>query len=176
METTNYKITEEQYKSLDRGLSGVECIQNWGEMIGNIAAGLKARAAIQDPDCFDSTTLSEEVFREQNLFELLSVLQSIHEKNNGFLELPSFPPTGPQLSRKEEIALKANAIISKKFNLSIEKLQKMSKLLLNMHSAAVYGEKELSKEEREAYDQTFIALNSTIMVNIIERRVRGVLD
>ena len=176
METRNYTITEEQYASLERALKGVECIQNWGEMIGNIAAGLKARAAIQDPDCYDSTTLSEEVFREQNLFELLSVLHSIHENNNGYLELPEFPPPGPQLSRKEQITFKASEIISRRLNLDIEKLQQMSKLLLKMHSAVVYGEKEISKEEQEAYDETFIALNSTIVANISLRRYNGILD
>lgn len=176
METRNYEITEEEYNSLQRALKGVECIQNWGEMIGNIAVGLKARAAMQDPDCFDAATFSDEAWREQNLFELLSVLQSIHEKNNGFLELPSFPPAGPQLSRKEEITFKANAIISKRLNLNMEKLQQMSRHLMDMHNAVVYGEKEVSQEEREAYEQTFIALNSTIKANIIMRRNRGITD
>lgn len=170
MEAKNYEITEEQYKLLQRGLGGVAAIQDWGEMIGNIAAGLKARAAIQDPDCFDAVSLSTEVWREQNLFELLSVFQSIHEQNNGMLNLPEFPPTKPMLSRGEAIALKANEIICRRLNLDREKLQHMKKFLLKMHSAAAYGKDEITKDEKEAYEETFTALNSIITANISLRR------
>lgn len=88
MGTQNNEMTVEEYKCLQRVFSNASCITDWGEMIGNVAAGLKARAALADPDCWDMGNLSSEVYREQNFFELLCVLNSIHDNHNGNIRLP----------------------------------------------------------------------------------------